>query len=217
MSTSQESTSLLPYLKTSQDGNYHHHGLHPPLPYHYLPYPIRHLLRESDRGRRVGDRHHTYPVSSLPSQSSGHGGIPHASIVRQLSRLYNHRPILTFQPCINPRVALTFDVEGIARVDGSSSASAAAHPADPTFASRRIPSHTHTPTSSKPKPRKPFPPPRSDGASPSGPEKPTLGARGQLVRHYGSQRAYSSACGPVLRHSHPFFFFFGRQERRRKR
>src|SRR5258708_9666592 len=89
MSTSQESTSLLPYLKTSQDGNYHHHGLHPPLPYHYLPYPIRHLLRESDRGRRVGDRHHTYPVSSLPSQSSGHP----SNLSPSLSlRPANHRP-----------------------------------------------------------------------------------------------------------------------------
>jgi hypothetical protein len=107
-------------------------------------------------------------------------------------------------------VALTFDLKGIACTSRSSSAAAsAAHPADPTFAPRRIPSHTHTPTSSKPKSREPLPPPRSDGAPPSGPEKSTLGARGQLVRCHGSQPAHNGASGPVIRHSH---FFFGREE-----
>ena len=61
----------LPYHKTSQDGNYHHHDPHPHRPYHCLLCPTQRPLRESGRGRRVGDRHRTYHVSSHPSPSSG--------------------------------------------------------------------------------------------------------------------------------------------------
>jgi hypothetical protein len=70
------STSLLPYPKTSQDGNYRHHDLHPLLLYPYLQYLIRRLQRESGRGRRAGGRHHTFPVSSHPSQPSVHPSNP---------------------------------------------------------------------------------------------------------------------------------------------
>jgi hypothetical protein len=71
-----KSTSLLPYPKTSQDGNFHHHDRHPLLLYPYLQCLIRRPQRESGRGRKVGGRHHTYPASSHHSQSSGHPSIP---------------------------------------------------------------------------------------------------------------------------------------------
>ena len=70
------SKSLLPYPKTSQDGSYHHHDLHPLLLYPYLQSLIRRLQHESGRERRVGGRHHTYPVSSRRSRSSGRPSSP---------------------------------------------------------------------------------------------------------------------------------------------
>lgn len=68
-----------PCLKTSQYGNYRPHDPHPLLPYHYLPSPTRRPPRESGRGRRVGDRHPTYRVSSRPSPPSAHLSNPRLS------------------------------------------------------------------------------------------------------------------------------------------
>src|SRR6266478_4568465 len=82
-------TSLFPYPKTLQVGNYHHHGLHPLLPCPYLLCLTPRLLRESGHGWRVGDRHHIYPAFSHHSLSRGHLSNPNPSLSL---RLASHPP-----------------------------------------------------------------------------------------------------------------------------
>src|SRR6266852_1789656 len=122
-----KSTSLLPYPRTSQDGNYLHHDLHPLLLYPYLQCLIRRLQRESGRGRKVGGRHHTYPVSSRPSQSSGH--------------LSNPSPFLSLRPASRQPRPRSFFLQRSSRRRPSQEYRL------PTLPIIQPSSHTHFPTS----------------------------------------------------------------------